>query len=250
MKRTALVTGGTRGIGYGVAKQLAADGFDVAVLGTRSEKDVNECLETLRQTGSDTLYIRGNISEADNCRSCVEKVIGKYGKIDLLVNNAGVAPEKRVDILETTEESIDRVFGINVKGTFFVSQSVAKQMIRQGKGIIINISSISAYTSSYERPEYCISKASISMMTKLFAHRLAAHGVYVYEIRPGVIKTDMTAAVSEKYDRLIAEGLFPIARWGYPEDIAKAVSALADGAFPYSTGEVINIDGGFHIRTL
>ena len=250
MKRTAIITGGTGGIGFGTAQQLAVDGFNIAIFGTKDEAAVHEKIVRLNDTGSDTMYFQGNIAKVEDCCCFVEKVIERYRKIDVLVNNSGVAPKVRTDILETTEESIDHVFGINIKGTFFMTQAVARRMIEENNGIIINISSISAYTSSVNRPEYCMSKSAISMMTVLFADRLAAHGIRVYEVRPGIIYTDMTASVIEKYDRMIADGLFPIDRWGYPEDVAKAVAAFASGAFPYSTGEVINVDGGFHLRKI
>jgi len=248
--KTAIITGGAGGIGFGTAQQLASDGFNIAIFDIKDESAVCEKITQLNAAGSNTMYFRGNIVNVNDCNTFVEKVIEKYHKIDVLVNNSGVAPKIRADILETTEESIDYVFGVNIKGTFFMTQAVARRMIEQNDGIIINISSISAYTSSVNRPEYCMSKSAISMMTILFADRLAAHGIRVYEIRPGIIRTDMTASVVEKYDRLIADGLFPIERWGYPEDVAKAVAAFANGAFPYSTGEVINVDGGFHLRKL
>ena len=250
MKKTAIITGGAGGIGFGTAQQLAADGFNIVIFDIKEESDVGDKLALLNEAGSDTMYFRGNIAHVEDCYTFVEKVIDKYHKIDVLVNNSGVAPKVRADILETTEESMDDVFGVNIKGTFFMTQAVARRMMEQNDGIIVNISSISAYTSSVNRPEYCMSKSAISMMTVLFADRLAAHGIRVYEIRPGVIRTDMTAPVTEKYDRLIADGVFPIERWGYPEDVAKAVAAFANGAFPYSTGEVINVDGGFHLRRL
>jgi NAD(P)-dependent dehydrogenase (short-subunit alcohol dehydrogenase family) len=250
MKKTALITGGARGIGYGKAQQLAADGFDIAIFGTRSPDAVQEQIAAVNVAGSNTLYIRGNIARPADCTSCVEQTVAKYGKIDVLVNNAGIAPKVRADLLETTEESMDEVFDVNIKGTFFMSQAAAKQMVRRNSGIIINISSISAFAPSTNRAEYCISKAAVGMMTALFADRLAAHGIRVYEIRPGIIKTDMTAPVTEKYDRLIDGGTFPIRRWGYPEDVAKAVAAFAKGSFPYSTGEIINVDGGFHLKSI
>ena len=250
MKKVAIITGGAGGIGYATAQQLAADGFNIVLFDVRDESFVSEKLAKLDAAGSDTMYFCGDIAKRDVCYDFVEKVIEKYGKIDVLVNNAGVAPKVRADILDTSEESIDYVFGINIKGTFFMTQAVSRQMIEQNDGVIINISSMSAYTSSVNRPEYCMSKSAISMMTVLFADRLADQGVRVYEIRPGVIRTDMTAPVVEKYDRMIAEGIFPIKRWGYPEDVAKAVAAFANGAYPYSTGEVINVDGGFHLRSL
>jgi 3-oxoacyl-[acyl-carrier protein] reductase len=179
-----------------------------------------------------------------------------FGRIDVLINNAGVAPKTRMDLLETTEESMDHVLGINLKGTFFLTQLVANVMTRQlerdpdSRPKIINISSVSAYTSSVNRGEYCISKAGLSMVTSLFADRLAEYGILVYEIRPGIIKTDMTAAVQEKYDRLIEQGLTPVKRWGVPQDIADAVSVLCSGKLGFSTGEVLNVDGGFHLRRL
>jgi len=250
MKKTAIVTGGAGGIGFGIARQLAADGFNVVIFGTKDESIIHDKIAQLEAASSDTMYFRGNIAKVDDCYAFVEKVIEKYRKIDVLVNNSGVAPKVRADILETTEESMDYVFGVNIKGTFFMTQAVARRMIEQDDGIIINISSISAYTSSVNRPEYCMSKSAVSMITTLFADRLAKHGIRVYEIRPGIIRTEMTAPVVEKYDRMITEGVFPIDRWGYPEDVAKAVAAFAGGAFPYSTGEVINVDGGFHLRKI
>ena len=250
MKKTAIITGGAGGIGFGTAQQLAADGFNIAIFDIKDESAVGDKLSQLDEAGSDTLYYSGNIANVENCYTFVEKVVEKYRKIDVLVNNSGVAPKVRADILETNEESIDYVFGVNIKGTFFMTQAVARRMVEQNDGIIVNIWSISAYTSSVNRPEYCMSKSAVSMMTALFADRLAAHGIRVYEIRPGVIRTDMTAPVTEKYDRLIADGVFPIHRWGYPEDVAKAVAAFASGAFPYSTGEIINVDGGFHLRKI
>jgi len=250
MKKTALITGGTGGIGFGIAKQLAAGGFNIAIFGTKDESMIHEKIVQLEAAGSDTMYFRGDIARVEDCYTFVEKVIEKYRQIDVLVNNSGVAPKVRADILETTEESIDYVFGVNVKGAFFMTQAVARRMIEKNEGIIVNISSISAYASSVNRPEYCMSKSAVSMITTLFADRLAKHGIRVYEIRPGIIRTDMTAPVVEKYDRMIDEGVFPIDRWGYPEDVAKAVAAFANGAFPYSTGEIINVDGGFHLRRI
>ena len=202
------------------------------------------------------IYVQGSLGEAQDRDRLVDKVLDEFGRIDVLVNNAGVAPKVRMDILETTIESFDFVVNTNLKGTFFLTQRVANEMIKKKQKddnynpIIINISSMSAYTSSTSRGEYCISKAGISMVTKLFADRLAEYGINVYEIRPGIIATDMTSTVKDRYDALIEERLLPIKRWGYPEDIAKAVWALCSGLLPYSTGEVINVDGGFHIRRL
>jgi len=250
MRKSAIITGGAGGIGFATAQQLASEGFNIAIFDIRDESNFIEKKAQLDEAGSDTIYFQGDIARREVCYNFVEKVIDKYRKIDVLVNNSGVAPKVRADLLETSEESIDYVFGINIKGTFFMTQAVARRMIVQNDGIIINISSMSAYTSSVNRPEYCMSKSAISMMTVLFADRLASHNIRVYEIRPGVIRTDMTASVTGKYDRMIAEGVFPIKRWGYPEDVAKAVSAFANGAYPYSTGEAINVDGGFHLRRL
>jgi len=250
MRKTAIITGGAGGIGFATAQLLAAEGFNIAIFDIKDEAAISGKLVQLEEAGSDTLYYCGDIAKTEACYAFVEQVMNKYKQIDVLVNNSGVAPKVRADILDTTEESMDYVFGVNIKGTFFMTQAVARRMIAQNNGIIVNISSISAYTSSVNRPEYCMSKSAISMMTVLFADRLAAHGIRVYEIRPGVIRTDMTAPVVEKYDRMIADGVFPIERWGYPEDVAKAVAAFASGAFPYSTGEIINVDGGFHLRKM
>ena len=250
MKKTAIVTGGAGGIGFGTAQQLAADGSNIVIFDIKDESTVLDKISQLNEAGSDTMYFRGNIANVDDCYAFTEKVIEKYRKIDVLVNNSGVAPKVRADILDTPGESLDFVFGVNIKGTFFMTQAVARRMVEQNDGIIVNVSSISAYTSSVNRPEYCISKSAVSMMTILFADRLAAHGIRVYEVRPGVIRTAMTTPVTEKYDRMIADGVFPIERWGYPEDVAKAIAAFANGAFPYSTGEIINVDGGFHLRSI
>jgi len=255
-EKVALVTGGSRGIGNAIAVQLAKDGFAVAVTGTVDEAVVSENINKIKEAGRPVIYIRGDISKAEDRKRTVDTVMENYGRIDLLVNNAGVAPKVRMDILETTEESFDFVLGVNLKGTFFLTQLVANKMIdevnknKDIRPMIINISSVSAYTSSTQRGEYCISKAGISMITALFADRLAQYGINVYEIRPGIIATDMTSKVKDKYDDLIEGGITPIRRWGYPEDVADAVSVIASGKLAFSTGEVINVDGGFHIRRL
>ncbi len=255
-KRVALVTGAARGIGNGIAYQLAKDGFAIAIMDVLDEEKVGENIQRIKDTGMPVLYFKADITSDAARREVVDAIMSEFGRIDVLVNNAGVAPKVRRDILETTEESFDFVLGINLKGSFFLTQLVANVMVKEVKEIegiqpiIINISSMSAYTSSPSRGEYCISKAGVSMITTLFADRLAEYGINVYEIRPGIIMTDMTAVVKEKYDKLIAEGLTPIKRWGYPEDIANAVSVLCSGKLRYSTGEVINVDGGFHIRRL
>lgn len=254
--KVAVVTGGSRGIGYGIAEKLAAEGYRLAVFGTSTLSRVEESIDKLRGYGQGVLYIQGSLGDSKDRQALVDRVLSEFGKIDVLVNNAGVAPKTRMDILETTEESFEFVMDTNLKGTFFLTQRVANEMIKEAQKnqgyepIIINIASISSYTSSPSRGEYCISKAGISMVTQLFADRLAEYGINVYEIRPGIIETDMTSTVKSKYDELIQGGLTPIKRWGYPEDIAKAVWVLCSGMLPYSTGEVINVDGGFHLRRL
>jgi NAD(P)-dependent dehydrogenase (short-subunit alcohol dehydrogenase family) len=256
-KQVALITGAGRGIGKGVAECLSAAGFDIAIDDVWEPKEVQETLETIKAKGSEVLYIKADISNAVDRKRIVDETKQKFGRLDVLVNNAGVAPKQRLDILEATEESFDRLMNINLKGPYFLTQLVANWMIEQKKADekrdpkIVNISSISAYTSSPARGEYCVSKAGISMMTMLYADRLAEYNINVYEIRPGIIMTDMTSVVKEKYDKLILEeGLLPIKRWGYPQDIGLAVTSIAKGLMPYSTGEVINVDGGFHLRRL
>ncbi|MFO7610977.1 MAG: 3-ketoacyl-ACP reductase [Clostridia bacterium] len=255
-KRVALVTGAARGIGNGIALALARDGYAIVIMDVLKKEDVAENVAAVEQTGTEVLYIRGDITSATSRNAVVAEAIDRFGRIDVLVNNAGVAPKVRMDILETTEESFDFVLGINLKGTFFLTQVVANKMIELSGTVpdyrpkIINIASMSSYVSSVSRGEYCISKAGISMVTKLFADRLADHGVNVYEIRPGIILTPMTEVVKGKYDKLIAEGLTPIKRWGYPEDIANAVSAFCSDKFAFSTGEVVNVDGGYHLQRL
>jgi len=250
MKRIALITGGSRGIGFGIAKHLAQNGFDLAVNGVREEKAVADALEELRNAGADVLYCHGDVSLTGDRKKIIELVKKHFGKLHVLVNNAGVAPKERKDILETTEESFDQLIATNLKSTYFLSQHVANWMIEQKKAdssfasCIINISSVSATAANINRGEYCVSKAGISMVTQLFAVRLGEFDIPVYEVRPGVIYTDMTTGVKEKYDKLFEDGLAVQKRWGYPDDVGKAVSALALGNFPYSTGQVIMIDGG------
>lgn len=242
MKKVALVTGAASGIGLACVQKLLAQG--VAVVGMSRR-------ETMEDLGEGFTYVSGDVSSTGDRNRFVDTALQKYGKIDILVNVAGVAPKIRADLLEMTEESYDYVMGINTKGTLFLTQRVANEMVKSGtKGAIVNISSMSAYTSSVNRGEYCISKAGASMITTLFADRLAEYGITVNEVRPGIIATDMTSKVQEKYDRLIDGGLLPIKRWGTPQDIASAVYALCDGSLPYMTGQSINIDGGFHIRRL
>lgn len=255
-KRVALITGAARGIGNGIALQLAKDGYSIAIMDVLKQEDVAENITPIKETGAEVLYLRGDITSAESRNKVADQVMAEFGRIDVLVNNAGVAPKVRMDILETTEESYDFVMNINLKGTFFLTQAVANKMVSLiGKvdnfiPMIVNIASMSSYVSSTSRGEYCMSKAGVSMVTKLFADRLAGLGINVYEIRPGIILTPMTEVVKGKYDKLIAEGLTPIKRWGYPQDIANAVSAFCSGKFSFSTGEVINVDGGFHIQRL
>lgn len=255
MKKTAIVTGGSRGIGWAIVKRLARDGYNVVLTARGSADTIREKLNELDQLGADYLYIQADNAKAEDRVRTVAEAVAEFGAVHVLINNAGVAPAERNDLLDMTEESFDRVVGINTKGTLFMSQLVAKQMqtqeIEGGKrGTIINISSCSSVVSSPNRGEYCISKAGMSMVTTLFADRLAEDRILVHEIRPGVIATDMTSTVEDKYNRLIDDGAFPIARWGLPEDVANAVSALADDHFLYTTGNYIDIDGGFHIRRL
>ncbi len=255
MKKTAIVTGGSRGIGFGVARQLGLDGYNVAILDVNDPKDYQENLGELEKLGIDYLYVQGSTTVKEDREAFLKKVVEKYGDIDVLVNNAGVAPKVRLDLLEMTEESFDYVVGTNTKGTMFMTQLVANQMLTQPvkgrrRGVIVNISSSSVTVSSTNRGEYCVSKAGVAMLTTLYADRLAADDIQVYEIRPGVIETDMTKVVHKKYSDLIEQGAFPIARWGTPQDIADAVSAFCTEKFIYSTGNYIDLDGGFHIKKL
>jgi len=261
----ALITGGSRGIGRGIALELAKTGCDLVVNFVANAPAARlTAQDSILQAKERGHEIRAEICQADISLAAhrlelMDFTRRQFGRLDVLVNNAGVAPESRVDILDSTEKSFDRLMAVNVKGPYFLTQLASRWMIEQGQaGIrharchpkIISISSLSAYTASIQRGDYCMSKAAVSMLTILFASRLAEHGINVYEIRPGVIATDMTAAVKAKYDELIAEGLTPIQRWGTPEDVGKAVAALARDCLPFSTGEVLNVDGGFHLRRL
>ncbi len=256
MNKIALITGSRRGIGLAAAKALAREGYHVIVSAASSAADSIEAMKYFSESALSAEYIKCDISLAADRERIFDYIKEKYGRLDLLVNNAGVAPAERLDILETTEESFSRLMNINLKGTFFMSQAAAKLMLECKKNLaeysprIINISSISAYTSSVNRGEYCISKAGISMTTALFADRLAGEGIPVFEVRPGIIETDMTAAVHEKYEELIINGLTPIKRFGKPEDVADCILALSGGLLDFATGQVINADGGFHIRRL
>lgn len=256
-QRTAIVTGASRGIGRAIAVKLGSLGFRVAINYNASTDAAKEAADLVRSAGGDAMILQADIGASADRQQLVQAVEQQWGRIDLLVNNAGVAPKVRLDLLETTEESFDYVVSTNLKGPFFLSQLVANHMIRRRGEFaadvipsIINVGSISAFTVSVNRGEYCIAKAGIGMMTQLFAARLAEHGIHVYEIRPGVIATDMTSKVKDKYDKMVAEGVFPIRRWGQPEDIAKTIAAIAQGLLPYSTGQAINVDGGFHMIRL
>jgi NAD(P)-dependent dehydrogenase (short-subunit alcohol dehydrogenase family) len=277
--RVALVTGGSRGIGRGIALELARRGHAVVVNYAGNEAAARETAETCRASGTPAEICQADVSRAEDRARLIAFTGERFGRLDLLVNNAGITSPGRLDLLEATEENFDRVLAVNLKGPFFLSQLAARWMIEQTadqrpttndhrptpdaqrltpnaiaeaeyRPKIVTVSSISAYAVSTNRADYCVAKAGLAMMTQLFAARLAEHGILVYEVRPGIIATDMTAAVTEKYDRLIAEGLTPIARWGTPEDVGRAVAAIAEDHFPFSTGETINVDGGFHIRRL
>jgi len=256
MSQKALITGGSRGIGLGIAIELAREGIDLAINGTRPEEKVTEILEKLRTFGTEVIYCQGDVSQRGHRDSILEKIRKEFGQLNFLVNNAGVAPKERKDILEATEESFEQVLKTNLQGPYFLTQSVANWMVEQKKrdtgffGSIINISSISSTVVSLNRGEYCVSKAGMSMMTQLFAARLGEFDIPVYEVRPGVIETDMTAGAKEKYDRMFREGLSVQSRWGKPEDIGKVVLALVKGLLPYSTGEFIMVDGGLTIPRL
>lgn len=255
-ERVALVTGASRGIGRGIALALAQKGWAV-VINYRGQADAAQITaQDVVAAGGRSLVVQADIGQAADRERLVAAAMDEFGRLDLLVNNAGMAPLRRMDLLETTEASYDQVMTVNLKGPFFLTQRVANlmiQLIQAGtvaRPMIVNIGSMSAYTSSPNRGEYCLSKAGIAMMTALFADRLAEYGIHVYEVRPGIIATDMTSVVKERYDRLIDDGLTPIRRWGEPADVGRAVVALAEGYFPFSTGEVINVDGGFHLRRL
>ncbi|MFA5065087.1 MAG: 3-ketoacyl-ACP reductase [Dehalococcoidia bacterium] len=254
--KVAIVTGAGRGIGRGIAVGLAAAGWTTVINDIGDKKPASETLKFVRKAGSDGLVVIADITSAADRSKLLDAAIRKYGQVDLLVNNAGVAPRVRRDMLEITENSLSEVMAVNAVGPYFLTQLVSKKMVEliRKKVIksakIVNIGSISAYTSSTSRAEYCISKAALSMSTLLYADRLAGEGINVYEIRPGIISTPMTEVVKDKYDKLIADGVAPIKRWGRPEDVARAVVAIAGDYLPFSTGQVIDVDGGFHIHRL
>lgn len=253
MNKTAIITGAASGIGNGVAMKFLNEGYNVAAVDII---DAEKIKSTLDYDGEKLLCISADISKSEDRANILNKAVEKFGNVTVLVNVAGVAPLVRADLLEMTEESYDRVMNINTKGTMFLTQIVANHMVKNAdknsdfNGAIVNISSMSAYTSSVSRGEYCVSKAGVSMITTLFADRLSEYNITVNEIRPGIIKTNMTSTVKEKYDNLIGGGLLPIARWGLPEDIAKGVFVLSNGDLKYTTGQSVDVDGGFHIQRL
>jgi len=255
-RKVALVTGAGRGIGLGIAKHLAADGCDIVVGDIHEEEAIRPALDELRGRGAEVLYCRADVSDPDARAAMLAEVRERFGRLNVLVNNAGVAPLVRADILEATEESFERLIRINLQGPYFLTQAAANWMIDQRKAdgqfeaCIVNISSISVTVASPSRGDYCISKAGIAMATRLWAVRLGEFGIPVYEVRPGIIKTDMTKPVTEKYDKLIAEGLLVQSRWGLPEDVGRAVAMLVRGDLAYSTGQVVMVDGGFSLERL
>ena len=254
--RVALVTGGSRGLGLGIAKQLAADGFKLAINGRKPADQVAVVVEELKKSGGEVIYCAADISDAASREQMLTDIRETFGRLDVLVNNAGIAPLERADILDASEESFDRLMEVNLKGPYFLTQAIANWMVAQRveisdfAGTIVNISSVSAELASTNRGEYCLSKAGVSMATKLWALRLAEYGIPVYEVRPGIFKTDMTAAVKDKYDQMLADGLTLEARWGEPSELGRAVSLLVSGQLSYATGNVLTVDGGMTLPRL
>ncbi|MDD9993867.1 MAG: 3-ketoacyl-ACP reductase [Rhodospirillales bacterium] len=251
----ALVTGGMRGIGAAIAVELAAAGCDVAYTDLQPAEADDPVLRGIEAAGGRALYVESDLADLEGHNPLVERVADWGGGLDVLVNNAGVVWPQRGDMLATTPEAFDRVIGVNLRGTFFLSQRVAAWMASHPRGdgfrrTIVSIGSVSAEMATPERSEYCISKAGLAMITKLLALRLADEGVSVFEIRPGIIRTDMTASVRDKYDRAIADGLSPIRRWGEPADVARATAALVRGDFAFATGSVAHVDGGLSVQRL
>jgi len=256
MNKIAFITGGTRGIGFGIAMALGKAGFDLALNGMRNEGEVTDALEELRNIGVNVAYFQGNIAVREDRQAMFDKILSHFGSVNMLVNNAGIAPRERADILHAKEEIWDEVMEINLKGPYFLTQLFASYFVEMKvknplfDATIINVSSISAFVASVNRGEYCISKAGIAMATKLWATRLGEYDVPVFEIQPGIIKTDMTAGVVEKYDKLFQEGISLQRRWGLPDDVGKVAAMLAQGNLPYATGQVIKVDGGLNIQRL
>lgn len=256
MNPAALITGGSRGIGLSIAHQLCENGYDVAINGVREESRVADTLEKLRSHGTKVIYCRGDIGDDEDRKGIVHKLKSEFGRLNVLVNNAGVAPNERLDPLKATTESFDRLMRINLKGPYFLTQAIANWMVEQKaedekyNGTIVTIGSISATVVSENRGDYCMSKAALAMHSRVWAVRMAEYGISSYEVRPGITRTDMTSAVTDKYDKLIAEGLTIQPRWGTPDDVGKAVLALVSGDFPYSSGEVFMVDGGLTVPRL
>jgi len=256
MNKIAFITGGTRGIGFGIAMALGKAGFDLALNGMRNEGEVADALEEVRKLGVNVAYFQGNIAVREDRQAMFDKTLSHFGEVNVLVNNAGIAPRERADILHAKEEIWDEVMDINLKGPYFLTQLFASYFVEMKMknplfdATIINVSSISAFVASVNRGEYCISKAGIAMATKLWATRLGEYDIPVYEIQPGIIKTDMTSGVVEKYDKLFQEGISLQRRWGLPDDVGKVAAMLAQGHLPYATGQVIKVDGGLNIQRL
>jgi NAD(P)-dependent dehydrogenase (short-subunit alcohol dehydrogenase family) len=255
-RRVALITGGARGIGQGIARELAAAGWRLMLNGLRPEEEVREAVESVRALGTEVAYCAGDVALGEDRQRLVQETLQRFGRLHALINNAGITSPGRKDLLDADEESFDRVVAVNLKGPYFLTQLAARAMISQRdadpgfRGTIIFVSSISGEFVSINRGDYCLTKSAIGMATKLWAARLAEFGIDVYEVRPGVIRSDMTAGVTEKYDRLIAEGLTLERRWGEPEDVGRAIRALVSGDIPYATGQVLKIDGGMTIRVM
>jgi 3-oxoacyl-[acyl-carrier protein] reductase len=256
MKRVALVTGGGRGIGFGICRALAAEGWDLAFSGVRAAEQVGEAVDTLHGLGAEVLYCRADVGDPDARAAMLKSIRDRFGRLDALANNVGIAPPLRADLLEATEASYETVMRTNLQGPYFLTQAAARWFIEQKqadpayRGCIVNVSSVSATVASVNRGAYCLSKAGVSMATQLWATRLGEFDIPVYEVRPGIVRTDMTIGVTEKYDRLIANGLLVQARWGTPEDIGRAVAMLLRGDLPYATGQVLQIDGGLTLPRL
>lgn len=252
----ALVTGSSRGIGRAIAVELASAGYDIAVNYARNEDAAREAAGMVEAAGARAAIIQADIGSGPDRKRLLDEVKRTFGRLDLLVNNAAMAPRARVDVLEATEESFDEILSVNLKGPYLLTQAAARWLLEirrehpSRRLSIINISSLSEYAPSVNRGDYCIAKAGLGMMTKLFAARLAEHGIRVNEVRPGIVATDMTAGVKETYDRRIADGLVPLRRWGEPADIGRAVRALAGPGFDFATALAVDVDGGFHLRTL
>jgi NAD(P)-dependent dehydrogenase (short-subunit alcohol dehydrogenase family) len=255
-KKVALITGGARGIGLGIARYLGAEGIKLVLCGRKSPEEVKEVIDGLKEIGTHVIYVKCDISSAEDRKRLLDEIWKEFGQLNILINNAGVAPRERKDLLEATEEDFEWLMKINLQGPYFLTQSVANLMIQQKaessgfSGSIVNVTSISAEFASVNRGEYCVSKAGLSMMSKLFATKLGEHNIPVYEVRPGIIKTDMTSGVTEKYDKLIDEGLTIQPQWGTPDNIGRAVLSLVKGDFSYASGQVFTIDGGLTVPRL